>query len=74
MARKLKGRRVGKGRCESWGKVAICVQGGRYGYSAWLRTRDGKNLAPISVGDARTPAQAMRNAKLAVARVEKRKR
>jgi hypothetical protein len=70
--RKIKTRRVGKARCERWGDLRVCVEGGRYGYSGWLYAKSGAGRIPVGVGAARTPTEAMRNAKASLARARKR--
>jgi hypothetical protein len=55
-------RHVGVERCSTWKKLKLCVKGRKYGFSAELVGKSGSTL-PVPTGDARSPEQAMRNAK-----------
>lgn len=58
-------RHVGKVRCERYGRLKLCVIGGRYGFSGRLYAIDpsGKmnrrKWLPVSVNEARTPREAL---------------
>ncbi len=58
---------LGKQTCSTWtgadgNPLKLCVRGNKYGFVAELKGRTGGSL-PVPTGDARTPAQAIKNAK-----------
>jgi hypothetical protein len=60
-------------RCAQYGdNTKICVTGGRYGWSAWLTSNDGRKLAPLSVGrNTRSPGTALRVARIKADRIRR---
>lgn len=53
-------------------QTMLCIDGGKYYFSAWLTAPGGKRLAPVSTGKARTAATAMKRAKTAIRRIRGR--
>jgi hypothetical protein len=51
------------------GKLTLCITGAKYGFTGWLYPdarypiTPGADRLPVVTGDARTPEQAMKNAK-----------
>lgn len=48
-------------------RAQICIEGRRYGFSAWLVSTEGGRL-PIAIGRAKSPKDAMRVAKAKIRR------
>lgn len=60
---------VGKKVCRPQGPLKLCIEGHKYGFSAWLYSKDGKHKLPVSTGDARTMSEAVKQAERFLAKV-----
>jgi hypothetical protein len=61
MAKEIPKSQQGKELCQAFKKnVRVCVTGRRYGYEAWLVSKTGRRLAPISVGKPNRVKKALR--------------
>lgn len=74
MARDPLARRfVGKVKCERYGSLKLCVIGAKYGFMGRLYAKGShRKWLPVSVGDARTPQEALREGKRFLAKVHGR--
>jgi hypothetical protein len=63
---------AGTEKCTSYKNAKVCVYGAKYGFSAWLVSKEGKKGAPLSVpSSARTPHEALKAATREVRRVSR---
>lgn len=61
MAKEIPKSQQGVELCQAFKKnVMVCVKGRRYGYEAWLVSKAGRQLAPISVGKPNRVKKALR--------------
>lgn len=60
MAKEIRKDQQGVRVCEPFGEGQVCVTGHKYGYSAWIVDRNGRELAPLAVGKPPTARQALR--------------
>lgn len=59
---------VGREICGTWrgpngGDLKLCVRGSKYGFTGWLHGKGGVPPLPVPIDAARTPQQAMTEAK-----------
>lgn len=76
--RRLRTGKPGREKCDrvrapGGGSLKVCVKEGRYGFSAWLYSRDGTKTLPLSTGRARTIKSALSAAKQSYRRASRRR-